>query len=395
MVFFPIDIPVFWYKIGIMKPDFIYINRDLKTTFKKYLSSGKVLVIYGPRQAGKTTFVRHLFTGDKKTLYLSCDHLRVREQIKPDALLLKSLIGSAGTVILDEAQYLDNAGLVLKIMKDSFPALRLIATGSSSFDLANKLSEPLTGRHYTFLLLPLSLAEIKEFVSAVDYRIYLEQTMLYGSYPGVFRLPSTEEKIRLLNTLTDDYLYRDILVFNLVRNSQKVRDLLIALALQLGGEVSYQELGTMIGMDRKTIEHYLDLMEKSFIVFRLRPFSRNRRKELSGKVKVYFYDLGVRNSLINNFNPLQLRTDKGAIWENVVVAEMVKKEVNKAQKASFYFWRTYQGQEVDLITEKNGRLTAYEIKYQDAGKNHLNTFKSFYPEAETKLITFKHASFND
>lgn len=377
-----------------MNTNIIYIKRDIEKDVRKYLNHGKVIVVYGARQVGKTTFLKNLFAKKDKTLYLSCDQLRIKEQLIPDALVLKGIIGSYKNIIFDEAQYLDNPGLILKILIDNFPKKNFIASGSSSFDLSHKLSEPLTGRHYKFLLYPLSLSEIKKVVPKIDLIYHINKSLIFGSYPEVFNLSTINEKAFHLTTLTENYLYKDVLSFNLVKNSQKVRELLIALALQVGSEVSYLELANTVGVDRKTIEYYLDLLEKSFVIFRINGFSRNLRSEINRKVKIYFYDLGVRNALINNFNELSRRADRGAIFENFVVTEVIKKEINKPQKTNFYFWRTYEQKEVDLITEKNNKITAYEIKFnKPKNLKNLLVFKKLYPGTLTKVITIDSLNF--
>jgi len=379
--------PVIWYNIGSMSLNIIYIKRDLEATLKKYLNKHKVIVFYGARQVGKTTLAKNLFSNKENVLYLSCEQSRIREQVMPDALTLGRVVGDYKNIIFDEAQYLNNPGLILKILIDTFPEKNIIASGSSSFDLAHKLSEPLTGRHYKFLLFPLLLSEIAHVVPRTDMRFHLEQSLIFGTYPEVFLLKTSEEKTLHLQTLTDSYLYKDILAFNLVKNSRKVKELLIALALQIGNEVSYSELANTVGVDRKTIEYYLDLLEKSFVIFRLYGFSRNLRSEINRKVKIYFYDMGIRNTLINNFNALSLRNDGGAIFENFAIAEMIKKEANKPQKANFYFWRTYEQKEVDLIMEKNGIITAYEMKLHKPKKiSGFAAFQKLYPESTAKII---------
>ncbi len=371
-----------------MDTDIKYIKRDLEAILKEHLNKHKIIVLYGARQVGKTTLTKKLFPSEADYLYLSCDQSRIQEQIIPDKLALGRIVGDYTNIVFDEAQYLKNPGLVLKILIDSFPEKNIIATGSSSFDLAHKLSEPLTGRHYQFLLFPLSLAEIAHSIPPTDVRFHLEQALIFGTYPEVFKLKTNEEKILNLQTLTDSYLYKDILAFNLVKNNQKVKELLIAIALQIGNEVSYSELANTIGIDRKTVEYYLDLLEKSFVLFRLYGFSRNLRSEINRKVKIYFYDVGIRNTLINNFNELALRTDGGALFENFVVSEMLKKETNKPQKANLYFWRTYEQKEIDLISEKNGVITAYEMKLNKSKKiNSFAPFQKLYPESTTKVIT--------
>ena len=370
-----------------MNPDIGYIKRSLEPAIKKTLNSGKVIVLYGPRQVGKTTLLNNLFkTG--KYLYLSCDEERIKNQLSPDKLILQKTIGNYKNIILDEAQHLDNAGLTLKILIDNFPDRNFIASGSSSFELANKLNEPLTGRHFKFLLYPLSISEITSVVDAINLDFQIDEAMIYGTYPDIYKFTTHEDKVQRLTTLVDSYLYRDILNFNLVKDSKKVRELLSAIAFQISSEVSYSELATTVGVDRKTVEYYLDLLEKSFVVFRLYGFSRNLRSEISRKVKIYFYDLGVRNALINNFNVLTLRNDRGGMFENFVVSEMIKKTGNDPQKTNYYFWRTYEGKEIDLVTEKNGKITAIEVKLGKPKKtNSLKLFKTLYPGSETKFIT--------
>ena len=381
-------IPIFNTKIGIMNTNFQYIRREIETSILEHLHHQKVIILYGARQVGKTTLLHNLFRAEKTVLYLSCEQSRIQEQLIPDSLALQKVIGNYPVIILDEAQYLDNPGLILKILIDNFPERSILASGSSAFDLAHKISEPLTGRHYRFLLHPLSISEITQQVLPVDIQFHLKQALLFGTYPEVFSLTSQTEKINNLSILADAYLYKDVLAFNLVKNSRKVRELLIALALQIGNEVSYSELANIISVDRKTVEHYLDLLEKSFVAFRLYGFSRNLRNEIGKKVKIYFYDLGIRNTLVNNFNELSIRNDGGAMFENFVVSEMMKKDANAPQRTNFYFWRTYDQKEIDLVTEKNGMITAYEIKLHSSQKvNQFSKFQSIYPQSQIKLIT--------
>lgn len=374
-----------------MDPTIRYITRNLEAIIRKHMNKAKVLVVYGARQVGKTTLIKNLLPNSDDTLYLACDQTRIQEQIIPDGLALKKIVGAFRNVIFDEAQYLDDPGQVLKILIDTFPEKNIIASGSSSFDLAHKVSEPLTGRHYTFLLFPLSITEISRSVPMTDVSFYAKQSLIFGAYPEVFTLPTPDEKILHIRTITDAYLYKDILAFNLVKNNQKIRELLVTLALQIGNEVSYSELANTLGIDRKTVEYYLDLLEKSFVIFRLYGFSRNLRSEINRKVKIYFYDLGIRNTLINNFNELHLRNDKGAMFENFAVAEMVKKEANASQKTNHYFWRTYDQKEVDLVTEKNDHITAYEMKLHDLKKgNNFSAFLAQYPKSKTRVITLEN-----
>lgn len=371
-----------------MNPNNTYINRDLSKLIIKNLNKGKVIILYGSRQVGKTTLLKNIFTDKKSVLYLSCEQTRIKKQFIPDSLVLHQIIGNYKNIILDEAQYLENPGLILKVLIDNFPQRNFLASGSSAFDLANKLTEPLTGRHLKYQLFPITVSEIKKNFLSTDAGYHVEQSQIFGSYPEIFKFPTNEEKIQYLQLLTDSYLYKDIFAFNLVKDSRKIRELLIALALQIGNEVSYNELANTLSLDKKTIEKHIDLLEKSFVIFRLYGFSRNLRTEINRKIKIYFYDLGVRNALINNFNPLNLRADSGGIFENYVIAEKMKQEANQYQKANFYFWRTYNQKELDLIMEKNAKITAFEIKLKQTRKKQpFHSFKKIYPKTVFKIIT--------
>lgn len=385
--------PIFCINIGSMNPNNLYIKREIEPVIRSGMNKGKVIILYGARRTGKTTLIKHLFEQDhQKYLYLSCEQSRIREQIVPDELALKTIIGDYKNIVFDEAQYLENPGLVLKVLIDSFPALNIIASGSSSFELAGKIAEPLTGRHFQYFLFPLSWKEIFLLSSPLNMSFLLEQNFRFGSYPEIFQHTDEEKKINYLQLLTEDYLYKDILAFNKVKQSRKLRELLVALSLQVGSEVSYSELANTISIDRKTVEYFIDLLEKTFVIFRLYGFSRNLRSEINRKVKIYFYDLGVRNALINNFNTLNLRSDQGALFENFVIAEMVKRNNNKLYKSNFYFWRTYDQKEIDLIEEKNGKLFGYECKYSDSkgiSKTTRSAFQKAYPESSIEIISPK------
>lgn len=359
-----------------------YIKRRLEGIIHQSLNKGKIIIIYGPRRSGKTTLIRHLFEDPKSYLYLNCREKRIQNLLIPDSLALKAIIGEYKNVIFDEAQYLENPGEVLTVAIDSFPAVNIIASGSSSFELSGKVQEPATGRNLPYYLFPLSYHEIESHFPTTDTHFYIEQTLQFGSYPEVFHYYSIEEKIHYLQVLTDDYLYKDILEFDRVKQSKKLRDLLVALSLQVGSEVSYSELSNMLSIDKKTVEHFIDLLEKSYVLFRLYGFSRNLRSEINRKVKIYFYDVGVRNSLINNFNTLNLRSDSGGLFENYFIAEMVKQNINKLSKSNFYFWRTYDRKEIDLIEEREGKLFGYECKYSDKkgiSQVTLDEFTKAYP----------------
>jgi len=339
----------------------MYIQRKLEEIIKKDFNKGKILVLYGARQVGKTTLLKRILANFPDAKYFACDHESVRKKIRPDTPILTELFGKSKFVVFDETQYFENPGLILKIIADDFPTVTAIATGSSAFDLANKLNEPLTGRHYKFQLYPLSFAEIKATVQPIDMEFNIRRCLVYGSYPGVFTAVGDEEKERLLKLLVDSYLYKDILSFNLVKDSGKIRELLVSVALQIGNEVSYNELATRLGMSYKTVEHYLDLLEKSFVLFRLYGFSRNLRSEINRKVKIYFYDNGVR---------------------------IMKKDELEMQKANFYFWRTYDQKEIDLIREKNAQISAFEVKLSEPKKKiSAKTFLKEYPGSTFEVIS--------
>lgn len=387
--------PDIWYNIGSMDPNIPnknYIQRDLEKTIRQNLHKGKIIMLYGPRRAGKTTLIRHLFAGRKDFLYLNCREKRLQTQIIPDSLALKTIIGDYKNIVFDEAQYLDNPGEVFTVAIDSFPNVNIIASGSSSFELSGKVSEPSTGRNLPYYLFPLSYHEIKKHFPSTDTDFYIEQTLRFGAYPEIFQYSATNEKIHYLQVLTDDYLYKDILEFERVKNSNKLRDLLVAISLQIGQEVSYSELANTLSIDRKTVEYFIDLLEQTYVLFRLYGFSRNLRSEINRKVKIFFYDVGVRNALINNFNPLDLRSDSGGLFENYFIAELVKQNINKLYKSNFYFWRTYDQKEIDLIEEKGGKLFGYECKYsgkKGVSQSVLDEFLTAYPESIITTVSPK------
>lgn len=365
------------------------ISRLLETLIEKYLFRGRVIVLYGARRVGKTTLVKHLLAkhADKRTRYLNCDLLSVRTALQvEESTALNAYLGEQDLVVLDEAQQIENIGRILKILVDEFPAMQVIATGSSSFHLLNQSAEPLTGRMYRFELYPLSLAELAgdQGYSAVDPR--LELLLRFGSYPAIIDLPEAEARLAL-DELVSNYLYRDALAFIGLRKSTVLIKLLELLARQVGQEVSYQELGQALGIDRRTVVNYIDLLEQCFVLFRLGAFSRNLRKEISKSVKVYFYDLGVRNGLIQNFTPLALRSDIGALWENFCIVERLKLLHYRQQFANQYFWRTYDQQEIDYLEEADGRLQGYEFKWSPNAKvKEPTAFLQSYPGSQVERI---------
>ena len=300
---------------------------------------------------------------------------------------LQMMIGTAAIIVIDEAQKVDNIGLTLKMMVDNFPDVQVIATGSSAFELRNRLNEPLTGRKYEYQLYPISTHEIYKTQGYVDVARVLESRLIYGSYPDI--LSHGAEARELLNSLTDSYLYKDILASDNLRKPELLDKLVRALAFQVGSEVSYSELSQTIGSDPKTVERYIELMEKSFIIFRLTGLSRNLRNELKKTKKIYFYDNGVRNAVIQQFAPLDMRSDVGALWENFFIAERIKFNHYRQHYCNIYFWRTKSQQEIDYIEESNGTFDVFEMKWNPKNANVAIpvSFLNAYPVANTAVIT--------
>jgi len=360
------------------------INRLIEPKIKNNLFKEKVVIIYGARQVGKTTLSKKILNDNSKNgKYLNCELASVQQGLSViEAERIKSFLGNYKLVIFDEAQNIKDIGKVLKIMVDTYPNIQIIATGSSSFDLADKISEPLTGRNFTYLLYPLSVREIVKQFDAFYAEAKIESILRFGLYPEVFFLSDEEAKDRL-DEISSNYLYRDILRFDGIKKTDVVNKLLMLLALQLGQEVSYIELGRQLGINRLTVERYINLLEKSFIVFRLRAFSRNKRKEISKSVKVYFYDLGIRNSIIQNYNSFELRTDIGALWENFCIVERKKYLEEKGKRVNTYFWRTYDQKEIDYVEEADGLITGYEFKWN--AKKDYRLPKRFMDQYSAKV----------
>jgi len=367
-----------------------YIPRAIEETIKKNLFKGKVIIIYGARQTGKTTLVKKILADypEVSSKYINCDEEDFRRLLTEanTSTQLKEIIGENQLIILDEAQRVPNIGLKLKLLVDNFPKQQIIATGSSSFELSQNIVEPLTGRNLQFWLYPFSLKELRTIFSEVETRRMLETFLIYGCYPAVVNASSLEEKKILVSSIAQDYLFKDILKFRGIKAEQTARKLLQALALQLGNEVSLNELANLVGVSKETVASYLEILEKAFIIFTLPPFSRNLRKEIGKLRKVYFYDLGIRNALINNQNPLSLRADVGAMFENFVIAEKKKEENFVGHLKNLYFWRTYAKQEIDLVEEVGGKLYAYEIKWQKTKGKPPKVWRETYPASSWQLV---------
>ncbi len=368
------------------------INRVNNLQFKQWMFRGKVLILIGSRQVGKTTLISEIsknFT-QEDVLFVNCDEADVRAVLEnSSSTALKAFIGSKKLFIIDEAQRIKGIGLTLKLIADTLREVQVIATGSSAFDLRNELEETLTGRKIVIELFPISTQEMVNHTSFIEEKRMLEQRMIYGMYPEIINNPTDAKK--LLKELSDSYLFKDILSYKDIRQPDALRKLLTALSLQVGGEVSYNEIGNLIGLDKETVERYIDLLEKSFVVFRLTSLSRNGRNELKKSRKIYFYDNGVRNAVINNFNPLSLRADVGDLWENFMISERRKTLHYNQIFANTYFWRTHTQQEIDYIEEREGKLFTYEFKWSEKKKAKLpKLFAELYPENEFELINSKN-----
>lgn len=364
------------------------ILRAITQSIKDRLNDEKAIILLGPRQVGKSTLLEQLSPEFKtKVLWWNGDDADIRSLlVNPTSSLLKSLIGKAGTLVIDEAQRIENIGLCIKLIVDQIKGVKVIATGSSAFELANSINEPLTGRKWEYHLYPLSFAEMIDHHGLLEEKRQLNHRLIYGYYPEIVNNPG-EEELRL-KLLSSSYLYKDILTWERIQKPDKMEKLVQALAFQVGSEVSYNELGQLTGLDNQTTEKYIDLLEKSFIIFRLGSLSRNLRNELKKSRKFYFYDNGLRNAVINQFSPVGLRQDIGALWENFVISERVKFIAYQQTNYNQYFWRTHAQQEIDYIEERNGIMKAYEIKWNVKAKSKFpQAFLDAYDGTETKIIT--------
>jgi predicted AAA+ superfamily ATPase len=349
----------------------------------------KIIILYGQRQVGKTTLVQHLFQqlGGKKVLQLNAD-LNPHADIFSSRDLDKLRLFTAGYdyLFIDEAQRVPDIGINLKILHDNLPDLRIIATGSSSFELANQINEPLTGRTWTYHLHPFSAQELSGHIGTLDYHNRLEEWMIFGNYPGVFQLENRDDKAAFLSELTQAYLYKDVLELSGIKYSNKLRDLLRLLAFQIGSEVSFNELGKQLGMDTATVQKYVDLLEKTFVIKSFGGFSRNLRKEISKKQKIFFYDLGIRNALIEKFAPMSLREDSGRLWENFLVMERLKLLNNSQKRANQFFWRLQTGAELDYVEEYESEIKGYEFKWGSKTAKVPPAWQETYPHADFAVV---------
>lgn len=363
------------------------ISRKIEKQIKSQLFKGKIIVLYGARQVGKTTMIKGVLEKNpQQSIYFNCDEPDIRQAFTDKTSTeLQAFIGNKKLIVIDEAQRVHNIGLTLKLLVDTFPYMQTIATGSSSFELSNSIIEPLTGRSNEFYLYPLSIGELTAQFGALAVRRTLERRMIYGMYPEVVTQDGPEGE-RAIKNIAQNYLYKDILVFHKMKHAEALEKLLQALALQIGNEVSYNELSQLIGIDKNTVQQYLHILEQAFIVFRVSPFSRNLRNELKKLRKIYFYDNGIRNAVINNFNPLHVRNDVGALWENFMMSERMKWNQYAQRNFKMFFWRTHQQQEIDLIEDAEGQLTAFEFKWKNQSYAPPKMFTEHYANAPVSLI---------
>ena len=363
------------------------IPRILLENIKKQLYKGKAIILLGPRQVGKTTLLQELSKKEEHILWINADNIEDRELFhQPSSVRLKAIIGNHKIVIIDEAQRIPDIGVKLKLITDEIKDVQLIATGSSSFELSNSINEPLTGRKFEYHMYPVSFEEMVSHHNLLEELKMLQHRLIYGSYPEIIVNAGNERE--LLQQLIASYLYKDILEWNRIKKSDKLIKLLQAIAFQVGSQVSYHELGQIVGLNSETIAAYINLLEQSFVLFKLSSFSRNLRNELKKSHKIYFYDNGVRNAIISNFNPLQLRNDTGALWENYLISERIKYCEYHKIYCNTYFWRTHAGQEIDYIEEREGKLFAYEFKWKQHKKVKVpSAFKKGYDNYQFQVIT--------
>lgn len=355
------------------------VKRHLEGVLKGKINRGKAIILVGARQVGKTTLIKSVLE-KSDYLFLDGDDPTVRKLLSsPNTEQIRTIIGDSKIIFMDEAQRISGIGITLKIITDQFKHVQVLVSGSSSFDLGNELNEPLTGRKWEYELFPISWEEYENSIGFLKSEQQLETRLLYGFYPEVINTQGNEKET--LKNLVNSYLYRDILAFSDIRKPEVLEKLLQALALQIGSEVNYNELAQTVGVNKITIQNYIDILEKGYIVFRLNSFSRNLRNEIKQNRKIYFYDNGIRNMLIGNFNPLGLRTDKGALWENFLVSERLKQHKYKDTYSKMYFWRTAQQQEIDFVEDTAGEIVAFEFKW--------NAKKSKFPEKFIKAYNAK------
>ncbi len=364
------------------------IRRTLEDSIQQLLGTQKAIIIVGARQVGKSTLLTKMLSRRSDVMWLNGDDIDVQNLfVQMTSTRIRTILGDNRLVVIDEAQRISDIGLRLKLITDQVPGVQVIATGSSAFELSNKVNEPLTGRKRLFQLFPISFAEMVAHTNLLEELRLLPHRMVFGYYPEVVTNPGHEQVV--LKELSDSYLYRDILALEGINKPDKLVKLLQALAFQIGSQVSYNELSQLVGLDPKTIERYIDVLEKSYIIFRLGSFSRNLRNELKSSRKIYFWDLGIRNAVIGNLAHVENRTDVGALWENFVIAERCKRLAYAGSFSRKWFWRTQQQQEIDYVEEEDGMMRAYEFKWNEhkARVKCPSSFVKAYPHASFEVIT--------
>ncbi len=366
-----------------------FIQRELEKIIAEKIQPGKVVIISGARRVGKTVLVNTLIKQmSKNILFLNGEDINTHLALEKRSVEnYKNLLGSKEVLVIDEAQNIPEIGKILKLIVDEFPSLKVIVTGSSAFDIHNLAGEPLTGRKYTYVLFPLSERELSQSDHPIARNDILQNRLIYGNYPELIHLPGNDDKREYLTEIVSSYLLKDILAYENIKSSSKIINLLRLVAFQIGNEVSLQELGNQLTISKNTVEKYLDLFTKVFILFKIEGLSRNLRKEISKNSRYYFYDNGIRNALIANFNSLELRNDVGQLWENYAIVERLKFQQYSRMSVNNYFWRTYDRQEIDWVEEREGKLYGYEMKWGQKKIKMSATWKNAYPESEFEVIT--------
>lgn len=372
----------------------MHIPRKAQNILKNRLKPGKVVIILGARRVGKTVLLKDfLKTVREKYIFWNGEDIAVHELLKRRTIQnYKNLLGTSELLVIDEAQKIPDIGLILKLIVDSFEKLKIIVTGSSAFDIANLTGEPLTGRKYEVMMFPVSESEYNEIEKSEEAKDNLMQRLVYGCMPELVNIPDQNEKEEYLRDIINSYLLKDILAFERIKNSSKLVSLLKLLAYQVGNEVSMEELGRQTAMSKNTVERYLDLLSKVFVIYKLPGFSKNLRKEVVKNSKWYFYDNGIRNAIVANFRPINLRDDKGSLWENYMMSERIKFVSYSGIHSNRYFWRTYDKQEIDLIEEREGKLYAYEFKWRNEKIKIPPAWEKAYPDSSYKVISTNNYS---
>ena len=365
-----------------------YLVRDLSDNIIKKVQSNKVVIVFGARRVGKTVLVKEVLDKIKEpVLTLNGEDINVHDKLAIKSVEnYKQILGSYKLLYIDEAQKIPEIGLKLKLMIDEIEDLKIIISGSSSFDIHKDAGEPLTGRKYTFNLFALSESEYNQVENNIEKIDKVRERLVFGNYPELLHLPDREDKIDYLNEMVSSYLLKDILAYENIKNSQKIFNLLRLIAFQIGGEVSLQELGKQLGISKNTVEKYLDLLSKVFILHKVEGFSRNLRKEITKNSRWYFLDNGIRNAVIANFNPIESRNDIGILWENYMISERLKYQEYKRLSSNNYFWRTYEQQEIDWVEERDGTLFGYEFKWKESKVKIPTQWKNTYPDSSFEVI---------